>query len=222
MEMLFFIGFVVLIGVIAYVGHLQAKKRRAAFQLIADELGFRFYPDKDYRFAKRYRFLEHMDDGSKRYAFNRLSGEVDGQRADIFDYHYETYSKDSKGHRRTHHHYFSIFLLQLPAAFAELIIEREGLFSKFGQMLGFDDIDFESVEFSNRYKVKSSDKKFAYDFCNAQMIDFLLGQPDLILEVEGNTLAMTFKDRLSPHEIRGNLDRLLKVRSLMPNYLFNP
>lgn len=217
-----FIGIVVLVGVIAYVGHLQAKKRREAFQLIADKLEFRFYPEKDTQFAKRYRFLEHMEDGSKRYAFNRLSGEIEGQRADVFDYHYETYSTDSKGRRQTHHHHYSIFLLQLPAAFSELIIEREGIFAKFGQMLGFDDIDFESVEFSKRYKVKSRDKKFAYDFCNAQMIDFLLRQPDLILEVDGNTLAMTFKKRLSPYEIRPNLDRLLQVRSLIPNYLFNP
>ena len=222
MEVLFFVGLLALVGVIAYTSYLQAKKRREAFQSIASELGFQFLPDKDYRFAKRFRFLEHMDDGSKRYAFNRLSGRIDGHQADIFDYHYETYSRDSEGRRKTRHHYFSIFILELPAAFSELIIEREGLFSKLGQMLGFDDIDFESVEFSKRYKVKSKDKKFAYDFCNAQMIEFLLGQPDLIIEVDGSTLAMTFKKRLSPHEVRPNLDRLLRVRSLMPNYLFNP
>jgi len=219
--MLLFIGFIIIVGVIAYIGHLQAKKRREAFERLAMELGFRFYPQKDYSFAKRYGFLDHMDDGHKRYAFNRLSGETDGQQAHIFDYHYETYSRDSKGNRRTHHHYFSIFTLSLPAAFAELNIEREGFFSKIGQALGFDDIDFESLEFSKRYKVKSRDKKFAYDFCNAQMIDYLLQQRDLIIEVDGNTLALTFKGKLSIEAIRPNFERLKKIRSLMPNYLFN-
>lgn len=219
--MLLCIGFIIFIGVVAYLSHLQAKKRREAFERLALDLGFRFYPQKDYSFAKRFGFLNHMDDGHKRYAFNRLSGEVDGQQANIFDYHYETYSRDSKGNRRTNHHYFSIFTLSLPAAFPELNIEREGFFSKIGQALGFDDIDFESLEFSKRYKVKSRDKKFAYDFCNAQMIDYLLRQGDLIIEVDGNILAITFKGKLSVEAIRPNCERLQKIRSLMPDYLFN-
>lgn len=214
------IGIVAFICAMVYFSHLQAKQRREAFERLAVELGFRFYSQKDYNFAARFGFLEHMDDGHKRYAFNRMSGDVDGQQVNIFDYHFETYSRDSKGRRTTHHHYFSIFTLSLPAAFPELNIEREGFFSKIGQALGFDDIDFESLEFSKRYKVKSRDKKFAYDFCNAQMIDFLLRQRDLIIEVDGNTLALSFRGKLSIEAIRPNYQRLLEIRSLMPNYLF--
>lgn len=221
LQILLFIGGVILVGVFAYLGHLQAKKRREAFQLLAQQWGFRFYPDKDFSFADRYSFLDHMDDGHKRYAYNRLSGEVDGGGVNIFDYHYETYSRDSKGRRTTNHHHFSIFTLELPQRFPELNIEREGFFSKIGQALGFDDIDFESMEFSKRYKVKSQDKKFAYDFCNAQMIDYLLRQRDLIIEVDGNTLALTFKGKLAIEQIRPNFERLQQIRSLMPNYLFN-
>jgi hypothetical protein len=220
LEMFLIIGFIIFFVVIAYIGHLQAKKRREAFERLAMELGFRFYPDKDTRFAQKYGFLDHMDDGHKRYAFNRMSGEIGGQGVNLFDYHYETYSRDSKGRRTKHHHYFSILTLTLPQRFPELNIEREGFFSKIGQALGFDDIDFESLEFSKRYKVQSSDKKFAYDFCNAQMIDYLLRQRDLIIEVDGNTLALTFKGKSAIETIRPNLDRLLKIRSLMPNYLF--
>lgn len=216
-----FVGVAILIGAAIYISYLQAKKRREAFQAIAAELGFSFRPDKDYNFARRFGFLEHMDDGSKRYAFNILSGQLEGQQAHIFDYHYETYSRDSKGRRTTQHHYFSIFTLALPAAFQELTITREGFFAKLGQALGFDDIDFESVEFSKRYKVRSKDKKFAYDFCNAQMIDYLLRQEDLIIEVDGNILSLTFKGRLAIDRIRPNIERILHIRSLMPNYLFN-
>jgi len=220
-QILLFIGFIILVGVIAYVGYLQAKKRREAFERIAQELNFQFYPKKDSSFPRRYGFLDHMDDGSRRYVFNRISGAIEGNEVNAFDYHYETYSRDSKGRRSTHHHYYSIFTLSLPARFPELNIEREGFFSKIGQALGFDDIDFESLEFSKRYKVKSRDKKFAYDFCNAQMIDYLLQQQDLIIEVDGHTLALTFKGKLAVQAIRPNLDRLLQIRSLMPGYLFN-
>lgn len=221
MQVLFIIGFIIVAVVLGYLGHLQAKKRREAFQLLAQQMGFRFYSEKDYSFASRFSFLEHMDDGHKRYVFNRLSGDVDGERANIFDYHYETYSRDNKGRRTTHHHYFSIFTLGLRANLPELNIEREGFFSKIGQAIGFDDIDFESVEFSKRYKVKSRDKKFAYDFCNARMIDYLLRQQDLIIEIDGDTLALTFKGKLAIERVRPNFERLQKIRSLMPNYLFN-
>ena len=111
--------------------------------------------------------------------------------------------------------------MDLSQRFPELNIEREGFFSKIGQALGFDDIDFESLEFSKRYKVKSRDKKFAYDFCNAQMIDYLLRQRDLIIEVDGATLALTFRGKLAIERIRPNFERLQAIRSFMPNYLFN-
>ena len=111
--------------------------------------------------------------------------------------------------------------LELPKRFPELIIKPEGLFAKLGQMLGFDDIDFESHEFSKRYSVKSPDKKFAYDFCNAQMIDYLLRQGNLIIEVDRDILSLTFRGRLSVEQIRPNIHRMQHIRSLMPNYLFD-
>ena len=221
-QIFLFIGFIVVVGVIVYLGHLQAKKRREAFQRLAMQWGFTFSPERDRHFARRFGFLDHMDDGHDRYAYNILSGAApDGARVHIFDYHYETYSRDSKGRRTTHHHYRSIFTMMLPEMFPELNIEPEGFFSKIGQALGFDDIDFESLEFSKRYQVKSRDKKFAYDFCNAQMIDFLLRQRDLIIEVDGNVLALTFKGKLAVEAIPSNYERLQRIRSLMPNYLFN-
>lgn len=207
---------------LAIFSYLQEKKRREALQAIALQLGFSFSPDKDHSFADQYGFLNHMDDGSNRYACNIMQGTAnDGSSCSIFDYHYETHSTDSKGRRTTHHHYFSIFTLILPKSFPELEIKPEGLFSKLGQALGFDDIDFESMEFSKRYQVKSDDKKFAYDFCNAQMIDCLLRQQDLIIEVESNVLAITFEGRLALDAIIPGYERLLLIRSLMPQYLFS-
>ncbi len=220
MTPLIFIGFAALVIGLIVFGAIQAKKRREAFQLLALELGFRFQSERDTSLADKFHFLQHLDDGSNRYAENILYGELDGRRAYIFDYHYETYSRDSKGRRQTNHHWFSVFTLQLSERFPELIIKPEGLFSKLGQMLGFDDIDFESHEFSKRYSVKSRDKKFAYDFCNAQMIEFLLTQQNLIIEVERDVLSLTFRGRLAVEQIRPNITRIQRIRSLMPNYLF--
>ena len=103
---------------------------------------------------------------------------------------------------------------------AWLTIAREGVFSKIAQAFGYDDIDFESHEFSRKFCVRSKDKKFAYDVCNARMIEYLLANDDLNIEIEGMALAIGFGDTLAPERIEPNLQRLVQLRGLMPYYLF--
>lgn len=222
MQLLIIVGFIALIVVLATLGYISAAKRREAMAALAARLGLRFDPNKSWDIAQRYRFLDKLRSGSNRYAFNILSGSYQGHDVSLFDYHYETHSTDSKGHRQTHHHYFSFFILHLPASFPELIIGSEGFFSKIAQALGYDDIDFESHEFSRKFCVRSADKKFAYDVCNARMIEYLLSNTDLTIEIEADALAISFSSRLTPQLIETNLNRLITLRSLMPEYLFSP
>lgn len=220
MPAVFIVGFVVLFIVIAVFGAVSAAKRRDAMAALAARLGLRFDPSKDRDIAHRFQFLDKLRQGSNRYAFNTLDGNYQDHDVTAFDYHYETHSTDSKGHRQTHHHYFSFFILRLPAPFPELTIGPEGFFSKIAQAIGYDDIDFESHEFSRRFCVRSRDKKFAYDVCNGRMIEYLLANADLTIEIEHDALAVFFNRRLNPEQIEPNLQRLIQVRSLMPDYLF--
>lgn len=229
MQPLIVIGFIALIVVLGILGYISAQKRREVMATLAAKLGLRFDPDKNWDIAQRYSFLDKLRAGSNRYAFNIMSGNYQGHDVSLFDYHYETYSTDSKGHRHTHHHYFSFFILHLPASlpdrqagFPEMVIGPEGFFSKIAQALGYDDIDFESHEFSRRFCVRSPDKKFAYDVCNARMIEYLLSNTDLTIEIEGDALAVSFSSRLAPERIEPNLNRLIALRSLMPEYVFSP
>ena len=68
--------------------------------------------------------------------------------------------------------------------------------------------------------MRSPDKKFAYDVCNAQMMEYLLANRDVSLELENNALALAFNTRLSVEEIESNLQRLVEIRSRLPQYLF--
>jgi hypothetical protein len=201
-------------------GALAAKRRREALATLAARLGLRFNPDDDYTLAGRFEFLDHLAQGDNRYAFNILSGQYRQKEALVFDYHYETHSTDSKGNRTTHHHYFSFFILLLPLSFPELRITKEGLFSKIAQAFGYADIDFESAEFSRAFCVRSTNKKFAYDVCNAQMMEYLLANRDLSIEIERDALALAFDSQLSADDIEANLQRLLEIRSRLPEYLF--
>src|SRR5581483_5507412 len=165
-------------------------------------------------------FLDALAQGSNRYAFNVLSGNYRGHDVLVFDYHYETESTDSKGNSTTHHYYFSCFILTLPRNFPELRITQEGWMSKIAQAFGYADIDFESAEFSRAFCVRSKDRKFAYDVCHAQMMEYLLANRDLSLELERNALALAFPKTLSPPELEFNLQRLMEIRSRLPEYLF--
>jgi hypothetical protein len=220
-EIVIFALFVALIGVLAILGARAARRRREAFALLAHRLGLNFSPDRDAEIARRFGFLDKLAQGSNRYAFNILSGTFRNHTVWAFDYHYETHSTDSKGHRHTHHHYFSCLLLMLEREFPELRIGREGFFSKIAQGLGYDDIDFESHEFSRTFCVRSKDKKFAYDFCHALLMQYLLQNQDLSIEVDGAVMAIIFASRLDPAQVEHNLARLVELRSLMPKYLFN-
>jgi len=220
MEPLIIVGVIAVIAVVAVLSYLSAQKRRQAMMDLAARLGLRFEPQKDWDSAKRYGFLNKLQAGSNRYVFNKLSGRYQDRDVTAFDYHYETHSTDSKGHRQTHHHYFSCFLLHLPRSFPELAVGREGFFSKVAQAFGYDDIDFESHEFSRKFCVRSPDKKFAYDVCNARMIEYLLANDDLTIEIDQDVLALTFDSRLDLARIEPNLTRLVTLRSLLPDYLF--
>lgn len=220
MEILILILVVGAIVAGATYASIQAKKRREALARLAASLGFRFSPAKDYTIDDRYRFLKNLAQGSNRYACNVMSGSYGGHEVLIFDYHYETYSRSSKGHRQTHHHYFSFFILHLPGVFPELTVTREGMFSKVAQFFGYDDIDFESAEFSRQFCVRCADKKFAYDICNPRTIEYLLAHPFLNLEIDQHCLSLFFSGRLSAEAIQSNLNRLVGLRELFPEYLW--
>lgn len=221
MEIVIFALFAALVIVLGILGARAARQRREAFALLAQRLGLSFLPERDSDIARRFSFLGKLDQGSNRYAFNILSGNFRDQSICAFDYHYETHSTDSKGHRHTHHHHLSCLLLMLPKEFPELTLAREGFFSKIAQGLGYDDIDFESHEFSRTFCVRAKDKKFAYDFCHGRMMEYLLQNQDLAIEVDGPVLAIVFSGRLDPAQVEHNLQRLVQLRSLMPKYLFN-
>lgn len=220
MELTLFLVVAVLVVAGAIYGSIQARKRREGLFALAQRLNLRFNPDSDYELASQYGFLKELNRGDNRYAANVLSGSYQGKDVLAFDFHYETHSTDSKGHQQTQHHWFSLLIMTLPAAFPVLTIRREGIFTKIAEVFGYQDIKFESAEFSKNFCVRSPDKKFAYDVCNAKMIEYLLGNRDLSVEIENQALAFVFGSRLSVEQFENDLQRLVEIRTRLPDYLF--
>jgi hypothetical protein len=198
---------------------IAARKRREALFNLAQRLNLNFDPGQDFGIPDRFGFLKELALGDNRYATNVLSGNYRQNAILAFDYHYETYTYDKNG-RHTQHHWFSFFILTLAANFPELTIRREGFFTKIAEVFGYQDINFESAEFSKTFNVRSPDKKFAYDVCNVRMMEYLLANRDLSVELENEAIALAFNTRLAPEQVEVNLQRLVEIRSRLPEYLF--
>ncbi|HZL14324.1 MAG TPA: hypothetical protein VFC85_09305, partial [Verrucomicrobiae bacterium] len=63
-------------------------------------------------------------------------------------------------------------------------------------------------------------KKFAYDVCNAKMMEYLLANRDLSLEFENEVGAVVFDARIAVEQFERDLQRLIEIRSCLPEYLF--
>ena len=202
----------------------RREKQAAAMSAKARELGFKFSASANSRLAGMVRHLDSLDvdKGRDRYALNVAEGSFEGHPVAVFDYHYATSGDWWWPPEWTIHNYVSILLVDLEKEFPELIIGPEGggLFKMIAEAFGGGDIDFESHEFSKQFDVRSKDKKFAYDFCNARMIEYLLENRDTSLEVDNASLAMGFKDMHDVNHIKRRLTSLVEIRSRMPNYLF--
>jgi hypothetical protein len=214
---------VILVAIAIVVGivwsQVVAARRREALAALAGRLGLVFEEEEDHDLAETLDFLRRLDEGSNRYVYNRLEGQYGGHHVQAFDFHYETYSHSKNG-RQTSHHHFSVVTLRLPRPVPEVLITPEGIFSKIAQALGYDDIDFESAEFSRAFCVRSADKKFAYDICHPLMMEYLLSRRGLSVEFEDRLIALAFESQLEPEEIETWLQEVVKIRELMPDYLF--
>ena len=213
---------VLVVGVLvigAIYSMIAARKRREGLFELAQRLGLNFDEAHDEGIPGRFDFLKQLDKGDNRYATNVISGVFQQYEVLAFDYHYETTTHDKNGSHRQDH-WFSFFILTLPAVFPDLTIRREGFFTRVAEVFGYQDIKFESAEFSKTFCVRSPDKKFAYDVCNAKMMEYLLANRDVSIEIENEVIALGFDRRISVAEVELNLQRLIEIRSRLPEYLF--
>jgi len=186
------LAFVVVAVVLSLIGFgwAQEKKRREELLAWTSAHNLRFNPDKEYNYDDRLPGFKCLKQGSNRYAYNIISGEWDGRTLLAFDYHYETHSTDSKGRHQTHHHHFSSVLLRSDLTLKPLVIRAENLFDKLAGFVGFDDIDFESAEFSRMFYVSSPDRRWAYDVLHPRTMQFLLDSPRFSIEFDtGSVMA---------------------------------
>jgi len=224
-----FIGLGIAAAVYSYK---QAAARREALANLARELGFAFDPSDDRDHDEEYAHFEIFRQGHSRCAFNTLRGAIDPAGDEgmpplactMGDFQYKVTRHTGKT-TTTQTYRFSYLILQLPfAGVPNLLIRPEHFFDKIAGALGFDDIDFESEEFSRRFHVKSSDKKFAYDVCHPRMMAFLLsnGGAPAAIDIEfGRCCLSDGRRRWEPQQFKAMLAWANRFFEQWPEHVIN-
>jgi hypothetical protein len=216
---LIFIGFLVLIIAGGIYSYRQTAKRRLALSALAAEQGWTFNPDNDSELITRFSPLKCLEQGSNRYAYNVLTGKYRNRSLCAFDYHYETYSTDSKGNHQTNHHVFSVAVLETELPLKPLLIRPEGFFDRIGEFFGMDDIDFESDEFSRTFHVSSPERRWAFDVIHQATMEFLLAAPRFTIELSGSRVVVFRSSCFDPPEFEAALSVAAGIVERLPNYL---
>lgn len=191
------------------------EKRRQDLGSLARKLQLKFNPKADFKLAEKFSFLSWLRRGDVRYAYNAFQGNHLGYPVTFFDYHFAT-----SGGNKGLDYYWSAFVVEMGANFPDLLISHETMESRFAELLGESHITFESAAFSRAFRVRSTDKKFAYEVCHPKLMEYLMANQDLTIEISRSGLALLFEDWLRPEKIEANLSRLIEIRKLVPGYLF--
>lgn len=208
-----------LVPVLIAWGVYRASQRRKELGQWAARRGWRFSRERDRSLDDRYPEFDCLRRGSNRFGYNFVIGQSERRRVACFDYRYTTQSGSGK-HRSSTNHTFSAVIVRATVPLKPLTIRREHLFDKLGSFFGFDDIDFESAEFSRRFCVKSPDRKWAYDVLHARAIEFLLGAEQFNLEFDAQGHVIAWRaDTWKPDEFEQAIGVVEGILDRLPDYV---
>jgi hypothetical protein len=198
----------------AYYFHRLEQQRREALLLWATRQGFDFDPAKRKGLHERWAGLKVLRHGHSQSGRNFITGRRGGRDFTLCDFQYVTGSgKNRQTHRR------GLVILQTDHPTIPLQVRRENPFDKVGEFLGMDDIDFESAEFSRKFFVKSSDRKWAYDVIHARTMDYLLREAFQEFEFGFSELCVIRNGRHDPRSYEETLRFAEGLLDLVPDYV---
>ncbi|AXA36769.1 hypothetical protein BRCON_1992 [Candidatus Sumerlaea chitinivorans] len=215
-----FLAFLALAILAAIVSWQLEEKRRRALREFALKHGLTFRREHNTKIREEFPWISELHRGENRYAYNILTGEWESHPVLAFDYHYQITTHSKNGSHTTHYN-FTVVTMDVGFPVSDLLIRREGLFDKLVQAVGFEDIDFESAEFSRKFLVKSKDRKWAYDIIHVRLMEFLLEtDPKFAIQMGGTSVAIyNARKRVAPEEYADHFEFCRKFVEFIPAYV---
>jgi len=214
MESYTFIWMAVAIGALLICAYWAGRKRQRELSEWAHNHGLNYDKSKCDGVGLEFADLKCLQRGHSRYAYNVMTGMWQGAAITAFDYHYATgHGKNRSDHR------FSAVVILAPLPLQPLLIRREHFFDKLTEFFGFDDIDFESAEFSRKFYVKASDRKWAFDVIHQRMMDYLLSGPNVSVEFGFSAIVAYGSGKFKPSKFSEAAQFISGIIERFPDYL---
>jgi Protein of unknown function (DUF3137) len=156
--------------------------------------------------------------GNRRYWHNVLRGAWDGLPVTYCDYSYVV--SDGKNQNTVS---FSNVIATLGVQMPQVTVSPRSAIGAFAEKsIGAPGIHFESIDFNDRFDVKSSDDAFAVELIDAQMIETLLGLDHSYHVVFGPLYLMVYAHRTPVAEIGSILDATALITQRIPALVREP
>jgi len=212
MKLYLFILMAVAIGAFAVLSIRQDRKRKRLLRAWGRSRGFKVHDGKETGWDIRCPGFQLFDRGHDRYSTMHLEGDLDGRPVRCVDYRFTTGSGDD-----AEKHRYGAVVLDMGTPVIPLQIRREHAFDRVGEFMGFNDIDFESAEFSRRFHVSSSDRKWAYDVIHGETMEYLMTLPAEVTVAFGMAeVAVFLPGSLTGHRCQQGLKIVRALRDLVP------
>lgn len=218
MEVLIFVGIALLVGLGAWLSWYLKKKRREELARMATQLGLD-YSQEDTKGCLGLPFAL-LTKGDGRGTENVMWGTWQDLALQEFDYWYYEESTDSEGRRTKTYYRFSCAVTQVEAVCSPLTLDRENLFTRMADHMGFRDIEFESEQFNRAFTVKSKDRKFANDLIDSRMMQWLLSIEGAFNFEACGPWLLCFSKRRRPTELIPLLGTLKEFRDQVPRVVY--
>ncbi len=212
-SIVFILFIIIVIGLLIFAVLMNAKRKKE-WQKFAVRNNLSYLYQDTIGVPSRYSAFHLFQRGHSRKAYNLCQGKIDNKSYLFFDYRYTTGSGKNK-----QTHYYTGLIVNSTFAFQPLVIRPEHFLDKIAAAIGFDDIDFESSEFSTKFHISSSNKKFAYDIIHPRMMEFLLNTTNLNIECMGTDVLFHYGKQVPINKADILILESKSFFKLIPEYL---
>ncbi len=162
-----------IMGVVAYFAWQAEQRRKAIWQSLATQFGMQYAAQDEMNVEGSAFSL--FDRGHSR----KVQCQIFGADTSPFEqgvriasqYQYTTGSGDNKQTK-----YFICVMVNTPGHVPRVSIGRESIGTRLLGVVGIDDIELESTEFNERFRVTSNEQKAAFAILDGKMQEWLLAE----------------------------------------------
>ena len=170
-----FLALLLIVAVV--IGILRKRRRLRELEGLAGRLGLRYTRAGGSGIHEKFGHFPCFVRGQRWRMSNTFRGEVTiaGRRCRVQmgDYRYREGDAESRGPTRE----FSYLVMQQPCGLTpDLGIRETGLLDVLAEVVGSEDIDFESAAFSRRFHVSCASRSFAYAVITPPMMEHMLAR----------------------------------------------